>query len=130
MPDVQHQPLRFVPSRVDGLPAVTEVAVWPDRIELLSSGRWVTYRFEDIAEWPRPRWLRRLLARAGLRPKWLPVGLRDWFKEPPDRHFKFFCDPPVKVRMPVDEPEEHQASHFWRIQEVLGSGGYDTYDMG
>ena len=130
MPDVQHQPLRFVPSRVDGLAGVTEVAVWPDRIEMLSNDGWVTYRFEEIAAWPRPRWLRRLLARRGLRPKWLPIAERNWFGAPPDRYFRFFCDPPVTVRMPVDEPEGHEASHFRRVHDVLRSGGYQTYDMG
>lgn len=36
--------LRFVPSRVDGLPDVTDVAVFPDRLELLSAGKWVVIR--------------------------------------------------------------------------------------
>ena len=41
--------LRFVPSAVEGLPGVAEVAVFPDRLELLSEGKWVTVRLLDIA---------------------------------------------------------------------------------
>src|SRR5262249_26155135 len=89
-------PLRFVPSRVAGLPAVAEVAVFPDRIELLSNDRWAVFPFADIARWPRPRWLGRLL-------RSLPVvGERDHFHAPPDRFFRFFTTPPVTVYMPND----------------------------
>ena len=46
--------LRFVPSRVEGLPLVTEVVIFPDRLELLSAGQRVVFRLTDIAQWPRP----------------------------------------------------------------------------
>jgi hypothetical protein len=39
--------LRFVPSAVEGLSAVTEVAVLPDRLELLSEDKWVVIRILD-----------------------------------------------------------------------------------
>jgi len=55
--------LRFVPSRVEGLPDVAEVVFRPDRLELLSAGRWVLVRFAEIARRPRPARLWRLLAR-------------------------------------------------------------------
>src|SRR5262245_4580231 len=106
--------LRFVPSRVEGLPNVTEVVVHPDRLELNSAGQWVILRFRDIARWPSPTWLWRLLTRLGWRPNWLPVADRDWFHKPPDRFFAFYSSPPVVVRMPVDEPAEHGSSHFLR----------------
>jgi hypothetical protein len=32
--------------------------------------------------------------------------------------------------MPVDEPADHAASYFSRIQRVLGAGGYATFDLG
>ena len=53
--------LRFVPSAVEGLPAVTEAAVFPDRLELVSDGRRVVFRFLDIAQWHRRGWLYRHL---------------------------------------------------------------------
>ena len=58
--------LRFVPSRVEGLSGVTEVAVFPDRLEFLSEGQPVVIRFLDIARWHRRGWLYRPLARLGL----------------------------------------------------------------
>ena len=57
--------LRFVPSAVEGLPSVTEAAVFPDRLELLSEGQWVVIRFLHIARWHRWGWLYRPLARLG-----------------------------------------------------------------
>ena len=49
--------LRFVPSAVEGRSAVTEVAVFPDRLELLSEDKWVVIRILDIARWYRHGWL-------------------------------------------------------------------------
>ena len=57
--------LRFVPAGVEGLPNVTEVVVFPDRLELLSGGEWVVVRLLDIARWIRRGWLYRPLARLG-----------------------------------------------------------------
>src|SRR5262245_35982408 len=122
--------LRFAPSRVEGLPDVTEVAVFPDRIELLSGGRWVVFRFWDIARWPRPAWLWRLLARAGWRRHWPMVGDRDWFHRPPDRFFGFFTTPKVVVYMPDERGVGYGQTCFHRLQEVVMAGGYATFDLG
>src|SRR5436189_5123338 len=93
-------PLQFTPSRVEGLADVSEVAVFPDRIELTAAGRVVTHHFMDIARWPGPRWICKTLYRAGVRPRWLPVADRDWFHEPPDMFFEFYTRPRLKVFMP------------------------------
>jgi hypothetical protein len=122
--------LRFVPSRVDGLAQVTEVVVRADRLELHSGGRNVTVRFEDIARWPRPRWLWRLLFRLGRGPRWLPVADRDWFHLPQDRFFAFYTDPPVVVYMPLDEHPGAFRGHFHEMQRILTAGGYATFDLG
>ena len=74
--------LRFVPSRVEGLPNVTQAAVYRDRLGLLSAERWVFFRLAALAAWPRPVFIRRPLARLGWRPRWLPVGERGWFHAP------------------------------------------------
>lgn len=124
--------IRFHPSRVDGLPDVSEVVLRPDRLELLSSGRWVVHRFEDIARWPRPAWIWRFLYRHGYRPRWLPVGRRDWFHKPRDRFFIFYTTPEITVFMIDEERQQvgYRDSLFRRIQDVMLLGGFHTYDMG
>src|SRR5438874_3478882 len=117
--------LRFIPSRVEGLPDVTEVAVYPGRLELLSAGWWVSFRLADIAAWPRPAFLWRRLARLGWRPRWLPVGERDWFHPPAKRFFRFYTQPRVVIYMP-DEPAEtgYGSTLFRRVQDVMLEGGF------
>ncbi len=123
--------VRFVPSRVDGLPSVTEVAVSPDRLELLSEGRWVVIRFRAIARWHRYAWLGRLLARLGSIRGWPAVADRDWFHPPAERFFRFYTTPPITVFL-VDEPRETAYGHtlFRRVQDVIAVGGFTTFDLG
>ena len=49
--------VQFVPSRVDGLPDVTEVTVHPYRLEFVTQGQQISLQLTDIAGWPRPAWL-------------------------------------------------------------------------
>jgi hypothetical protein len=123
--------LRFVPSRVEGLPDVTEAIVFPNRLELCSAGTWLAFSFNEMAEWPRPAWLRRLFARLGWRPQFLPVGQRDWFHPPADRFFRFFTSPQIVVYMP-DEPADTSYGKTWfrRVQDVMLQGGFHTWDLG
>jgi hypothetical protein len=128
---VMKEGLRFVPSRVEGLPEVSEAAVFPDRLELCSSGKWVSLRFQDMVEWPRPAWLWRLFARFGWRRRLLPVGERDWFHPASGRFFRFFTSPRIVVYVP-DEPEETSYASTWfrRVQDVMLRGGFTTWDLG
>ena len=124
-------PLRFVPSRVEGWPAITEVAIYPDRFELNSAGRWTSVRYWNIAQWPRPRWFWQALARLGRKPRWLPIGGRDWCREPTERYFRFFTAPRLVVYMPAEEPNTmYGETLFRRIQDVIAAGGYSTWDLG
>src|SRR4051794_33709197 len=109
--------LRFVPSSVEGLPDVTEAAVFPDRLELPSAGDWVVIRFRDIARWYRRGWLYRPLARLGCVRGYPSVADRDWFHPPPGRFFRFYTEPPITVYMP-DEPADlgHRQTMFRRVQ--------------
>ena len=117
--------LQFVPSRVEGIADVTSVTVFPDRIELASAACVVMHRFTDIARWPSPAPLWKLLYRLGVKPRWLPVADRDWFHEPADMFFAFYTKPPLKVCMPRDESkEEYGSSYFVRVQNVLRRGGF------
>jgi hypothetical protein len=123
--------LQFVPSRVEGLSDVTSVTVFPDRIELASAAGVVTHWFADIARWPTPAFLWRLLYRLGVKARWLPVADRDWFHEPADMFFEFYTTPRLKLCMPRDESkEDYGSSYFVRIQNVLREGGFDTFDLG
>src|SRR3954469_13489553 len=123
--------LRFVPSRVEGLPDVSEVVVRPDRLELRSGGGRVVLAFDDLARWPRPVRLRRLLSRLGRRPKWLPVADRDWFHPPRGRFFRFYSDPPLTVFLADEDPGiGYGETLFRRVQDVIQSGGFNTFDLG
>ncbi len=123
--------LRFAPSRVEGLTDVSEVVVRPDRLELFSEGEWIIIRFADIARWPRPARLWRLLARFRWRPRWLPVADRDWFHPPRERFFIFYTDPALKVFL-TDEDRGigYGETLFRRVQDVIESGGFHTCDLG
>ncbi len=124
--------LRFVPSDVEGLAAVTEVAVFPDRLELLSEAKWVVIRFLDIAKWYRRGWLYRSLARLGWSVRdWPSVADRDWFHPPAGRYFKFYSEPPVTVFMP-DESQVlgYDETMFRQVQSVIALGGFATFDLG
>jgi hypothetical protein len=119
---------RFVPSRVEGLRGVTEVIVRPDRLELLSVGRWVGFRLALIARWPRPARLWRLLAGLGCQVRPVRVGDRNWDQRPPERFFRFYTTPSVAVYMPRDEPQMRGGSCYARVEEVLATGGFKTCD--
>ena len=123
--------LRFVPSRVEGLPAVTEAMVLPDQLELCSEGKWVCFRFAEMADWPRPVWLWRLLVRCGWQRRLVPVGERDWFHPPLGRFFRFFTSPCIIVYLPDEAREtEYGGTWFRRVQDVMLRGGYTTWDLG
>ena len=124
--------MRLVPESGRGLLEVAEVVVHPDRLEILSAGRWRTIRLAEIARWPRPARLRRGLARLGWKPRWLPVGERDWFRPGPDRFFTFFTEPRITVYMPEAEAEidGYAETYFRRVQDVIGAGGFSTFDLG
>jgi hypothetical protein len=127
-------PLQFVPSRVEGVPDITSVIVYPDRIELTGVAGTVMHRFADIARWPRPSRFWKLLYRWGVRPRWLPIADRDWFHEPADMFFEFYTTPRLRVCMPREEIEEikedYGSSFFVRIQSLICQGGFHTLDCG
>ena len=124
--------LRFVPSRVDGLPDVTDVAVFPDRLELLSAGKWVVIRLLDIARWYRRGWLYRPLARLGFGVwGWPSVADRMWYPRPGVSYFDFYTSPPIVVHVPYYPTDIGQMdTMFQKVKQVMATGGYSTFDMG
>ena len=123
---------RFIPSAVDGLPNVSEAVVYPDRLELLSDGKWVVIRFLQIARWHRHGWLYRPLARLGLGVRgWPMTADRDWFHPPAERFFRFYTAPPITVYMPAEPSQmSYNQTAFRRLQDVLATGGFGTVDLG
>ena len=124
--------LRFVPSAVEGLDGVSEVAVYPTRLEFWTGAKSVVIRFIDIARWYRYPWFYRTLARLGLGIHgWPAVADRDWFHPPEMRSFRFYTQPPITVHM-TDEPREttYGKTMFCRMREVMAAGGFATNDLG
>jgi hypothetical protein len=110
---------------------VSEVAVWPDRLEIAANDSTTVLPYEDFAEWPRPVAIRRLLARLGLWPRGLYIADRDWFQSPPNRFFRFYTTPPLIIFMPTDEAKDYAPSYFARVQDVIESNGrFTTADLG
>ena len=122
--------IAFVPSHIEGVEKAEHVTVFPDRLEISTEGGLLSYRFSDISQPQEARWWSAFKRLFGVAPWNEIVADRNWFKNPKDRYFKFFTEPQIKVCMPEDELENHQKSYFWRIQLVMGSGGYGSYDLG
>jgi len=122
--------LHFAPSRVEGLADVHEVTIYPDRIEAHGDNESITFRFEDIAKWPRPAWIWKLLHRLGSRRAFLSVADRDWFQASEEKYFAFYTIPQLVVYMPLDSPTDYHESHFRKIQDVMEAGGFRSYDLG
>ena len=99
-------------------------------MEVNSAGQRITFRFADLAQWPRPVWLRRLLFRLGQRRDFLPVADRDWFHPNESKFFAFYTEPKFVVYMPADSPQDYWESHFRKIQDVMLVDGFSSYDLG
>ncbi len=123
------EPVRFAPSRVEGLDDVTEVVVSSTHLDLLRGGSWHRVALRDVARASHGGF-RRLLHR--LSPlRWpLRVGERDWFHPPTERFFRWYTSPPLTTYMPADEGKEPAASLFPRLRAVLSEGGFYTFDLG
>ena len=127
--ELETDSLSFVPSWVEGIDGVSKVTVFLDRLEITANGERRIVHFDEIAEWPRPRWLWKTVSRCGWRPGWLPIGERDWFHPPAQRFFRFFTTPRLTIYLP-DDHEDYECSLFRRVQDVLFKGGYNTDGLG
>jgi hypothetical protein len=114
---------------VRGLPDVDEVAVFPDRLEVRTRGQWRVFSFAEIGAWLEPPWLARLKQRLRLLPYRKQVAELVYVREPyEESYFEFFTDPRLRVHMPAGDAPLYPDSVFWRIQDVLRSGGYAAED--
>jgi hypothetical protein len=123
--------LRFVPLAVEGLPGVTEVAVFPDRLELLSEGSWIVLRLIDMARWYQRGWLYRPLAKLGWVHGWPMVADRMWFPCPAVSFFEFYTTPKLVIHVACDPTDDNPLNTvFQGIKQVLAAGGFGTFDLG
>ena len=109
---------------------VSEVVVYADRVELRTAEELRVVRFIDIARWPRPVWLWKLLSKIGVFRGALFVADRDWFHPMPEKFFAFYTAPPIVVYMPEDGRDGYHESDFLRVQEVMRQGRLRSFDLG
>jgi hypothetical protein len=120
--------LRVVPTRAEGLPAVTEVVFYPDRMMVCSAGQWRVIPFAPLARWPRPVWFRKALAWFGVQPLWRTVADRNWLDTETESLFEFYSNPPFRLWLAYDD--DYVASPYFQVQQFLRQAGFDTFDMG
>ena len=121
--------ISFVPSRVDGLDAVSLITVEPIRITFVCRTSPRVFLFADFGH-PVGSFFSRVVDRMMFRRPWRIIGERDWFHPPPDRFFRFYTDPQITVYMPTDDVREYGPSVFCRVQWVWRAGRFDTWDLG
>ena len=119
--------IRFTPPEVIGLPAVTEVAILPTRIELCSAGEWRAFPFGVFAK-RRDSLLLHFLKRAFHRrvPSHI-VGEREFCAD--RRYVRFFTDPLLTIYTPPDQDRTYGNTFIARINIILMKGGYATDDL-
>jgi hypothetical protein len=122
--------IRFVPSRVVGLSEVMDVSVFPDRIQFHGTSSDRTFNFATIGHRQEPTLISLLKRMAFRSPFPKMVADRDWFHDPPNRFFAFYTEPRITVYMPADDDSDYATSRFFRIQQVIRSGGFETFDLG
>ncbi len=120
----------LVPSRVDGLDGVSRVIIEHTQITFVTGESSRSFSFSAIRR-PQGTWFFRVIRRVAFRRPWPPmIGERDCFHPPPNRFFRFFTEPQITVYMPLDDVQDYTHSCFYRIQQVIRSGGYATWDLG
>jgi hypothetical protein len=83
-----------------------------------------------MTRWPPPAWLWRVLSRFGVKRHWLPVADRFWCQRENERFIRFYTRPAITIYIPDDPGTVYHLSLFRRIQNVIATGGYSTFDLG
>ena len=119
--------VRFIPPEVQGIPDVSEVAIFSDRVEVQTASIRTTFRFENVAKRQEAiliSWLKRLVGKA---PFPLVVGEREFCTK--RRYVSFYTNPMLKAFTPPDADAPYQETYIFRINDLLQRSGYCTYDM-
>jgi hypothetical protein len=115
---------RFRPQRVEGLREVIEVAIFSDRLELLtqSAATLTIVEFVDVAAWPFPGFLWKWAFRQGLGRRTSVAEIyRPSGGEP---YIKWLGQPPIEVYRPADESAGAWEARLARIQKIVEAGGF------
>src|SRR3954454_9246626 len=128
MTKTEERGVRFVPSRVDGVSGVREVAVFADRLEMLGGRGWVSVPFADIARHPiePPTIFERLFRVDRYRPP--VIGIRFSKERYTDSHIRVLTEPPITLYMPADGPTQFPDSTFAQILQRTRAGDYGYRD--
>jgi hypothetical protein len=119
--------VRFSPAEVMGLPAVSEVAIHPEHVDVKTNDSWRTFAFRQFGRRQQPLlevWFRRLVGRPAYP---LIVGEREFCTD--RRYIQFNSEPKLRIYTPPDFDLNYEDTFLARIGAVLRSGGFDTIDM-
>lgn len=121
--------VRFKPSRVEGWSDVSEVVIYPDRVEVTTNGRVVTIEFHKIARRNEPTIFSLLKAWLGKRPWPKSVGERDLSEEFGVRFIDWFTDPPLRTYLPPCEGTNEDLKLMMQIVWMMAASIYQLDDL-
>ena len=119
--------VRFVPAGVVGLEDVTEVAIFPNRLEVKVKGKLLTFVFDSFAKRQQNAFTFRMMRLFGRATEPLLVGEREFCTD--RRYVTFHTTPNLKIHTPPDPPNNYAGTYLARINAILHRGGYATHDL-
>lgn len=125
----EHTPneVSLIPARVDGIDAVSRITIRPTEIEIHSEEASRVFRFSDIGR-HQISLISRIVRRLTLQyqpPKMVGERTMDIRLENPVGFIRFYTDPEIDVYLPTDDKRMETKL---RINEIIRSGGYSTWD--
>lgn len=120
--------MRVQPTRTEGLPAVTEIIFYPDRMSVCSAGEWLAIPFAPLVRWSRPAGIWKALGWFGYRLPGRIIADRNWVDTATESLFVFYTKPLFKVWLPYEA--DYMTSSYFQLQQFLREGGYNTCDIG
>jgi hypothetical protein len=120
--------IRFQPAEVVGATDVSQVTIYSDRIIFQCNQNEMVHHFREIAR-PQIDFLNRLFDRVFRRRIHLNVvGEREFCTD--RRYVAFYTEPPLKIYLPPEDNElRYSETYFYKVNEILGAGGYMTWDV-
>jgi len=121
--------VEIVPLRSAGIDSVRSVRFDDQALTVDADAQTFVFHYADIAEWPFPAALRRLMWRIGWRKGAAAVGERWWHTDPQFARIEFFTTPRLTIWMPADGHLPYGNSPWVQIQRRLGASDFFTWDM-
>lgn len=115
---------RFRPKQVEGVRDVVEVAIFPDRLELLiqSAPTLTIVEFVEMAARPFSGFFWRWAFRHGLRRR--PFIAEAYLASPSERCIKWYSRPSITVYLPEEDAGLRGQTRLARVQEIIQAGGF------